>query len=234
MIDFSTVRRVLVVAAHPDDETIGCGGMMAALALQGASVHVVFLADGEGARSDSAGAVEESLVEARQRAACNAADALGAERPIFLGLPDNRLDSLPLLDVVKQVERVRDAVNPDTVLLHHGGDLNVDHRIAHVAAITAFRPLPGSAARRLLSFETLSSTEWATEACGPRFRPNMFLSIADVLERKLAAFAAYAGEIRQFPHPRSKEGLMALAAERGSSVGLQMAEAFAVLRCLKP
>ena len=217
-------RSVLVVAAHPDDEVLGCGGTLARHAAAGDLVRILFLADGVSARHDDADAAKR-IVAAREAAAI-----LGAEDPVHLGLPDNRLDTLPLLDLIQPVEAAIREHAPEIVYTHHGGDLNVDHRIAHQAVVTACRPQPSSAVKEIYAFETLSSTEWQT--WGDRFLPQHWVDIAPFLERKLEALKAYGDEMRPFPHTRSFEGVEALARSRGTAVGVAAAEAFSVVRTL--
>ena len=139
------MRSILVVAAHPDDEILGCGGVLASHAAKGDTVHILIVAEGATSRDSRRDphAREPELAGLKAAASC-AASAIGAESPRLLGLPDNRLDSLPLLDVIKPVEAVVEAVAPEIVYTHHAGDLNVDHRIVHQAVVTACRPLPES------------------------------------------------------------------------------------------
>ena len=145
-------------------------------------------------------------------------------------MPDNRLDTLPLLDVVRCVETAIEELAPSVLYTHHGGDLNVDHRVAHQAVLTACRPLPGTGVRAVYCFETVSSTEWASPGDGPGFRPTRFVDIAQTLERKRQALACYEAELRAFPHARSLEGVEALARPRGAGVGVEAAAAFEVIR----
>ncbi len=217
-------EKVLVVAAHPDDEVLGCGGTMARHAAAGDEVHVLFLADGEGARLD-AGSVPE-----RMRTARAAAEILGARDPEFLSLPDNRLDSLDLLDVVRRVEYVVERVRPTVVYTHHGGDLNIDHRIACKSVLTACRPLPGHPVRAIYAFEVASSTEWADSSTPDAFRPDRWVDVTAQLDAKHRALECYVAEMRPFPHSRSFEAVEALARWRGASAGLEAAEAFTTLR----
>lgn len=224
-------QRVLVVAAHPDDEILGLGGTLARHVDEGDVVRTLILAEGATSRDDArdtAGRREEldDLVVAAQRAA----QALGLDAPEMLGLPDNRMDSVALLDVIKPIEHVVRSFQPQIVYTHHGGDLNVDHQRTHQAVMTACRPLPGSTVEAIYTFETVSSTEWTTESTGDTFRPTRFVGIVDQLERKLAALEAYASEMAPFPHARSMESVRALATLRGASVGLEAAEAFMVMR----
>ena len=224
-------QRVLVVAAHPDDEILGLGGTLARHVDDGDEVRTLILAEGATSRDDVRDAdgrrdeLDELVLAAKR-----AADALGIAAPEMLGLPDNRMDSMTLLDVIKPIEQLVRSYKPQIVYTHHGGDLNVDHQMAHQAVITACRPLPGSSVEAIYAFETVSSTEWATESTGDTFRPNRFVGIGAQLDRKLAALEAYASEMAPFPHARSMGGVRALAALRGASVGVEAAEAFMVLR----
>ncbi|MCM2306538.1 MAG: PIG-L family deacetylase [Sulfuritalea sp.] len=218
---------VLVVAAHPDDEVLGCGGTIARLADAGRAVHVLLLADGESSRAAADGSgLAPGFVAVRNAAAEQACRILGCASVETLALPDNRLDELVLLDVVKQVEQRIARHAPTTVLTHHGGDVNIDHRVAHEAVIVACRPTPGHAVRELLFFEVPSSTEWRPPASGSSFLPNYFVDVSAVLDRKMAALNAYASELRPFPHPRSLTAVEALARWRGATAGVAAAEAF--------
>lgn len=222
---------VLIVAAHPDDEILGAGATLARHVGAGDVVHALILAEGATARDSrrQAGARASELDALRKASACAAA-AIGAQPPRFGGLPDNRLDSCALLDIVKIVEAAVAQLKPAVLYTHHGGDLNVDHRIVHAAVVTACRPLPGACCRAIYTFETPSSTEWASSEQSVAFRPTRFVDAAGTLEAKLAALACYEAEMRSFPHPRSSEAVRALAAWRGASVGLAAAEAFQIVR----
>lgn len=222
-----TQKTVLVVAAHPDDEVLGCGGVIARHADAGDRVVPFILAEGATARG---GASSGDETERLQDAARKAARILGAEVPRFGGFPDNRLDSLPLLDVIKRIEAVVKELGPSVVYTHHGGDLNIDHRIAHQAVVTACRPLPSATVGVIYAFETVSSTEWASDSMAGAFRPTRFADISEQLDRKMEALGCYAVEMRSFPHARSKEAIAALARVRGASVGVTAAEAFVVVR----
>ena len=220
---------VLVAAAHPDDEILGCGGTLARHAASGDTVHALIVAEGATSRDpcrDTEG--RESDLGALKSAAARAASTIGAEEPRLLGLPDNRLDTLPLLDVIKPIEAVVEAVAPEIVYTHHAGDLNVDHRIVHQAVVTACRPLPRSPVRAIYAFETVSSTEW--QSAGDAFRPQRWVDIEPFLGLKLQALEAYAAEMRPFPHARSLEAVEALARVRGAAAGLTAAECFMVVR----
>jgi LmbE family N-acetylglucosaminyl deacetylase len=224
---------VLVVAAHPDDEVLGCGGTIARHAEAGDQVHVLIVAEGATSRlqqRDRGEARDElsALVQAAQKAGT----ILGAAGVELLHYPDNRLDSLDRLDLIKCIELRIERHQPSVVYVHHAGDVNVDHRRLHEAVITACRPIPGQSVRRLLSFEVASSTEWQVPGSAPVFQPNWFVDISVQWPLKLAALAAYASEMRPWPHARSLEGLEHLARWRGAQVGVEAAEAFCLLRQL--
>jgi N-acetylglucosamine malate deacetylase 1 len=215
-----SIRRITIVAAHPDDEVLGCGGLIARLVGAGAEASLLTLT---GVTSSRAAPLAAD-VEAEQAAAVR---VLGIARSRRLAFPDNRLDTVPLLELVREVEREQ-AFAPDLVLTHAPGDLNVDHRLAHQATLTAFRPA-GAPGPRLLAFETLSSTEWQDPAL-VLFRPNCWVDISAHLATKLAAMRCYASELRAPPHPRSLEGISAKARSRGFEVGVAAAEAFHIIR----
>jgi N-acetylglucosamine malate deacetylase 1 len=221
-------RRALCVAAHPDDEVLGPGATLAALADAGCEVHTLVLGEGVGSRFAADGRPDDAVQRlAGELRAANA--ALGAT-PHQLALPDNRFDRLDLLDVVHAVEQLKAEIDPDLVLTHHPGDLNIDHRVTADAVLAAFRPLPGARPATLLAFETLSSTEWNVPSWGAPFTPNWFEDASPGLERKVAAMAAYEHELREWPHPRSLEGIRVQARRWGMTVGLEAAEAFVLLR----
>ena len=219
--------KVLVVAAHPDDEALGCGGTIARHVSMGDEVALACITDGVGAR----GIVEGAWAK-RQRAMTFSCGALGIKQVHHLGALanlDNRMDGVPLLEHVQKLEPIIAKVAPAVIYTHHGGDLNIDHRITHQAVMTACRPMPGSSVKAIYAFEVPSSTEWASET-EQAFRPNHFVDITATLDKKIKALEAYAEEMRPFPHPRSVEAVKALAAWRGASVGLMAAEALMTLR----
>ena len=221
---------VLVIAAHPDDEVLGCGGTIARHASEGDIVHILIMTTGEASRSD----FSEERVAARTDSARAAADILGATPPRIMDFPDNRMDTVALLDIIKAVEEVISEIRPRVVYTHHGGDLNVDHRITHQAVVTACRPQPECVVKEIYTFETPSSTEWSSKGCGPDFTPALFTDISSFLEKKKQALDCYPSEIRDFPHARSHEAIEALARRRGCTVGLEAAEAFGVVRQIRP
>ena len=221
-------KSILVFAAHPDDEALGCGGTIALHAQTGAHVQVVFMTDGVNSRDN----VQKIEVEERRDAAKEASRILGAQAPIFLSFPDNRMDTVSLLDVIKSLEKIINQLKPQIVYTHHSDDLNIDHQITHQAVMTACRPQPNSTIREIFSFEVLSSTEWSIGSENI-FKANCFVDIDSVKEKKIASINAYEKEMRKFPHSRSTDSVEALISLRGSSIGLVAAEAFMLNRMLR-
>lgn len=220
-------RNVLVIAAHADDEVLGCGATMAKHAAAGDRIDLLLLADGVTSRPKG-----EIDLAGRNASAEAAARILGVNPPILLGLPDNRLDTVCMLEVVQAVEEVLLKLQPDILYIHHNGDLNVDHRIAHTAALTAARPQPWCSVRKIYAFEVLSSTGWGSGPNDLPFVPTRFVDISAHLEQKREALECYAKEMRDFPHARSYQAVEALARYRGAMMGVQAAEAFMVIRDL--
>lgn len=218
------MRTILVCAAHPDDEALGCSGAMARHVAQGDKVHVVFMTDGVGSRPVAGAEPGERFCAAKQAQA-----VIGTESMQNFDFPDNQMDSVPLLSVTKAIESVVDTVRPDLVYTHHLGDLNVDHQVTHRAVMTACRPQPGFCVKEIHAFEVPSSTEWQTAGVLP-FMPNVFVDISAFIETKRKVLAAYHAEMRPTPYSRSVENVLRLNALRGNSVGVAYAEAFMLVR----
>lgn len=224
------MKRILVVAAHPDDEVLGCGGTIAKLAKEGHDVHVILAAEGLTSRQvarDHVGVkneLDELYVKAKE-----ANDTLGVKSLEFLGFPDNRMDSIDLLDIVKKIESKLESFAADEIYTHYPSDLNVDHRLLSEAVLTASRPLPGQVVKKVFFFEVPSSTDWKF---GEQsfFTPNVFVNIELFLSVKMKSLMHYQSEMRPFPHARSLENLENLAKVRGAHVGYKAAEAFILAR----
>lgn len=225
---------ILVIAAHPDDEVLGCGGTIARYSAEGHDVHIAFLGEGISARYGGRDLAPAGHIQKLEADAKAAAAILGARSVSFAGLPDNRFDELALLDVIKPVEAWIAAVRPDAIYTHHPGDLNIDHGITFRAVLTATRPFAsGVEMPDLYAFEVASSTEWAFQRIEPAFRPSVFVDITTGLDRKIAAMECYETERRKAPHPRSPEALRAAAARWGSATCMEAAEAFELIRSLR-
>lgn len=229
-------ERVLIFAAHPDDEILGCGGTIAYHRSKGDAVGVCYLSEGVSSRFDRAKQREKSLwvndMVRREDMAKSAAEILDFEIVEFLRLPNLRMEDEPLLDIVKQIIEVVKVYSPTIVYVNFQGDLNTDHRVTFDSVYTALRPSAVHQVKRLLCYETLSSTEWAPSISRPMFTPDTFIDISEYLDVKVAALAAYSEEMRPAPHSRSIEAVKALATYRGSQVGFLLSEAFVTVRNL--
>jgi len=216
---------IMVIAAHADDEALGCGGTMARLTAEGAQIQVVFMADGVFSRKNST----PTQLNKRKIAAERARKILGYQKCHFLDLPDNQMDQVPLLVIVQKLEALINKYQPETIFTHFHGDLNVDHRITQQAVMTACRPVPGCSVKKIYGFEIPSSTEWATPDSSP-FCPTFFMDISSFLHKKIKALKAYSLEMREPPHARSLCNVEFLARNRGHAMGIKAAEAFVVYR----
>ena len=221
---------VLVVVAHPDDEVLGCGGSIVKHVSQGDSVYVIIAAQGVTSRSNiDQNSLSSELAQLRAASELSST-ILGVTKTFYLNYPDNRLDSITRLDIVKSIESIISEIQPSIIYVHHGGDINIDHQVLFHTVMTAARPLPSSCVKQILTFETLSSTEWQAPLSGCSFLPNWYVDIEPFFETKSKALAAYSSELRSWPHPRSQQGLLTLAHLRGCQVGLNCVEAFQLIR----
>jgi LmbE family N-acetylglucosaminyl deacetylase len=218
--------RILVIGAHPDDETLGAGGTIARYAAAGSEVWVCIVCDGVTRRHGETGL--------QRRCAEEACEVLGASKVVFCDLPDQRLDGLSLVDVITPIEACVDEFRPDIVLTHFKEDVNQDHRIVFDATMVATRPSPDQPVRTLMCYETASSTEWAAPFQGGVFAPNVFVDITATLDRKVEAMSRYANthvsEVKAYPHPRSLEAVELYAKRQGVVVGTHAAEPFMLVR----
>lgn len=226
-------QKILVVAAHSDDETLGCGGTIAKHVAKGNAVHVVFLTDGVGSRNQDCSGATDAVARVSASIAALAVLGVSEFNVTSFSFRDNALDSVPLLEVVKAIESVVSTFEPDVVYTNHPGDLNIDHRYTYEATMTACRPQPGSSVKEIYSYEVPSSTAWLGFSYGRHFEPTFYVDITDYLNCKMKALIEYEEEMRIFPHARSKEALEHLARYRGSQVGLLAAEAFVVERKIR-
>jgi LmbE family N-acetylglucosaminyl deacetylase len=218
--------KVLVVAAHPDDEVYGVGGTMARLAAEGHDVFTLVVTDGSS--TQYAGDPER----AKQKSAeCEQANRiLGVRKVLYGNLPDMRLDTVPHVDINATIGGAIREIQPDWVFTQHGGDVNLDHQAVFAATLVACRPVPGLTVRRVYAYEVGSSTEWAAPRVESVFLPNVYINVTETMGRKVAAVEAYVTEVREYPHPRSVGAVKAYAQHRGIQVGYPFAEAFILLR----
>jgi len=235
MYELLANKRILVVVAHPDDEILGLGATMHDLIHQhGCTIRAVILGEGITSRSQERDREKWANELATHRANIHsAAAAIGYESVGIYDFPDNRFDSVALLDIVKVVEKEKQDFQPSVIFTHHGGDTNIDHRRTFEAVITATRPMSGEVVRTIFAFETPSSTEWQAFNYPNYFQPNVYFGVSRAgIEAKIKAMESYEFERRAFPHPRSPEALETLARRHAVTVGADYAEAFMLIRAI--
>lgn len=225
------MKKILIIAAHPDDEVLGCGGTIARLNKEGYELYTLILGEGITSRDDvrNKGKRKEEIDTLRQQSN-NANKILGVKEVLFFSFPDNRFDAVPFLDIVKTIEKVKKEIKPGIVFTHYEKDLNIDHQITYKAVITATRPISEETVKEIYSFEIPSSTEWSYPLS---FSPNVFYNISETMNIKLRALEEYKTELREYPYPRSLKGIKLIAKTWGMKVGLNYAEAFKMIRSVK-
>lgn len=216
--------KVLVIAPHPDDEVLGCGGTIARHVSEGGEVYLCVVTKAYSPEWS------EAEVEEKKQEVLRANKLLKIKQAFFLDFPTVKLDTMPQKELNDSIARVIAEVKPEVVYIPHKGDVNKDHRLVFEAAMVALRPLRGSTVSRILCYETLSETEWGATDTEGFFIPNVYINIAGTLELKLEAMSVYRTELKDYPHPRSLEALRILAGKRGSEAGFVAAEAFMLVR----
>lgn len=225
------MKKILVIVAHPDDEILGCGGTVARLVKEGYYAYSLILGEGITSRDEKRNrpAREEDIKKLKKEAQA-ANRIIGVKETFTYDFPDNKFDTVPFLDIVKVVEKIKNRIKPSIIFTHYEKDLNIDHRLTYQAVITATRALPSETTKEIYSFEILSSTEWNFPLT---FSPDVFFDIDTTLNYKLKALERYESEIRNFPHPRSLKGIKLNAEYWGMCTGLRYAECFKLIRLLK-
>jgi LmbE family N-acetylglucosaminyl deacetylase len=235
MIEHFREKKVMLVVAHPDDELLGLGATMHKLIHeQQCQIHVVILGEGITSRADSRNAKlwEKELATHRENIK-NAQAAIGYHSVSIYDFPDNRFDTVALLDIIKVIEKEKANFKPEVIFTHHGGDVNIDHQRTFESVITACRPMSHEHVKTIITFETPSGTEWRPSSDPRHFIPNLFVSVSiDNLEAKIKGMESYEFEKRAFPHPRSPEALKIRAQMWGVANGVILAEAFQVIKVI--
>ena len=226
------MSKVLVVAAHPDDEILGVAGTIKNHVNNGDEVRVIILGEGQTSRYDCVDDIPQNILLDLHNDSYRAGQKIGYSDIYFANFPDNRFDSVSMLDIVKYIEKIITEYEPDIIYTHHGGDLNIDHQYTFNAVITATRPIKGKhIVKNIYAFETLSATEWNFSYINS-FNPNYIVTINDTIEDKLEAMKCYRSELCKEPHPRSLEIIKTTAKKWGSVIGTDYAEAFQVIRII--
>ena len=218
--------KVLIIVAHTDDETIGLGGTIARHLSNGEEVYALSMTDGVSSRNS----YENIEKKERLESAFYASKVLGFKWLKPLEYKDNELDSVSLLKIIKDIEKVKSSINPNLIYTHSAADLNIDHRIVNQSVLTAFRPQTNEHWREIRTFEIPSSTDYGHKSVTNYFSPNLYIDITEYWDLKLKALKKYFAEIREYPHSRSYEGIENIAKYRGNQVGLRYAESFEVIR----
>lgn len=224
-------KKILIVVAHPDDEVLGCFGSVAKLIQQGYEAYTLILGEGKTSRLHTR-EVENNKIELEllNDEIKKANDIIGIKECFVYDFPDNRFDSVDLLDIVKVISKIKEEIKPDIIFTHYENDLNIDHKITYQAVITATRPMENESIKEIYSFEILSSTEWQYPIS---FSPDVFFDIKDTIELKLNAMKCYKSELCEYPHPRSLEGIELNAKYNGMRVGKSYVESFKSIRVIK-
>ena len=224
-------KKILIIAAHPDDEVLGCFGTVARLIKEGYEAYTLILGVGKTSRD------EKRMVENRKddiellNNEIEDANAIIGIKKVFVeSFPDNRFDSVDLLDIIKVISKVKEEVQPDIIFTHYANDLNIDHQKTYEAVITATRPMQDECVKEIYSFEILSSTEWNYPLS---FSPDTYFDISETLDLKIESMQRYSSELCEYPHPRSLEGIELNAKYQGMRVGKRHVEAFKTIRCVK-
>ena len=224
-------KKILIVAAHPDDEVLGCFGAVAKLITQGYEAYTLILGEGKTSRDERRiveNKTDEIMILNSEIQKAN--DVIGIKKVFVESFADNRFDSVDLLDIVKVISKVKEEIQPSIIFTHFENDLNIDHSITYKAVLTATRPMEGESVKEIYSFEVLSSTEWNYPLS---FSPDIFFDISETIDLKTQAMIAYNSELRQYPHPRSIEGIKLNAKYHGMRVGKKYVEAFKSVRVIK-
>ena len=212
------MEKILVICAHPDDETLGLGGTIVKHSKNGAKIFVLVFTEGESGADN----VPNSRIVKREIEGQKACSILGVQKTKFLNYSDQKLDDYPVLVLAKEIESIIKQWKPQIVYTHYWGDMNQDHKKLFEATLIAVRPTPWSKIDKLICYETPSSTEWGNST----FKPNLFFNIEKELRKKLSALKQYKDEVSKYPHPRSIEAITNRSKYWGSIVGIKYAEAF--------
>ena len=221
------VRKILIIAPHPDDEVLGCGGVMKRFAVEGSDVYILIVTRGTPKKYS-----DERIAKGRDQA-LQAHSLLGVKETFFFDYPAPELDLISVAAISDSISQLISKLGITTLFIPHRGDIHIDHSVVFDAALVAARPIGNYTIKSIYAYETLSETEWAAPFSDDAFIPNHFVNIEHYFQYKLDAMSCYSGQVRTFPNPRSLETIEALAKFRGATVGFKRAEAFMTIRTIE-
>lgn len=221
-------NKILIIAAHPDDEILGCGGTIFKLR-KTHKIEIMFMTDGVSSRLSTKSV--KFTRDVRREECLKVFNYLKIKKPLFYNFPDNAMDSVPFINIVRVIEEKVFSYKPEIIITHFENCLNIDHQLTFKAVVTACRPSKKSSVKKILSFEIPSSTDWSLNK--KNFNPNYFVDISNFIKHKINALKIYKSEMRKYPHSRSLKNVKALAQVRGTACGLNYAEAFVVSRIVE-
>lgn len=221
------MQKIIVIAPHPDDEILGCGGLMSKYAKEGREVYVLVITRGTPKLYS-----DDRIVNVRKEA-LDAHKILGVKETVFLDFHAPELDQTSLAEISMEISKVIKKLAIDTIFIPHRGDIHSDHRVVYNASIVAGRPVAGSTVKNIYAYETLSETEWAAPFGDDAFIPTHFVDVSDTFDKKLEAMSCFKSQLKPFPNSRSLEAIEALAKFRGATVGVLRAEAFMTVRTVE-
>lgn len=222
------MNKILIVAAHPDDEVLGCAATVAKMVKEGCEAYTIILSAGKLSR----GKVPKKELELLKDEMMEANKLIGVKKVFQFDFPDNAFDSVPMLDIVQSIEKIKNEIKPNIIFTHHFGDINIDHRITHNAVLTATRPMKDETVKSIYSMEVPSATEWNSYTNQTVFIPNIFFDVTDTIDIKVNAMKIYSSELKEYPHLRSLRYIKELARMNGIKVGLDYSENFQLIRSI--
>jgi len=218
--------KVLVVAAHPDDEMLGLGGTLAMHSADGDEVHVLMVTEGSSTQYKN----NPEMIAQKKNEMNQVKDVLGFKEIHYCDLPDMKLDTLAHIDLNKPISKAIQNIKPEIVYTHFYGDVNKDHRMIFESVMVAVRPLGKDSVKKVICYNTPSSTEWNLQRSHTAFMPNLYVDITGYLDKKVEALEQYKSEVREYPHPRSVKSIKVHAQYWGTHIGVEAAEAFMIVR----
>ncbi|MGN6602887.1 MAG: PIG-L deacetylase family protein [Ginsengibacter sp.] len=226
-MNLQKIKNVLIIAPHPDDEVLGCGGIIKKLTSLEKKIYVLVMTNAFIGASEL---FSEEGIKIVRREALQAHKILGVKETFFADFPAPKLDTYPTYKMANYISALLQQLNIDTLFIPHRGDIHLDHKRVYEASLVASRSQGNYSVHEIYAYETLSETEWAAPFPEDNFIPNVFVNIENEIEYKIKSFECYKTQIKIFPHPRSVEGIDVLSKHRGSVVSIKAVEAFSLIR----